>query len=246
MGDLTDTKTEKVAQLIEGFHGKPISNLLVVGCGAGLEAAILAQRLGAKVTGIDLEDRFDERAKLVVELKTGDATALEFGDGTFDFIFSYHALEHISDPNKALQEMHRVMTPDAGFWIGTPNKARVVGYIGGKDTSLREKVRWNIMDWEARFAGQFENELGAHAGYTSEELRALLSSAFSVVDERTTDYFSSIYSHRIGLIKAIEASRMSHRIYQASISAAADNRSKDHERYKTFYSTSSGHQPQRS
>lgn len=210
---LTDTKTEKVARLIEGYHAKPISNLLVVGCGTGLEAAILAQRLGAKVTGIDLEDRFDERAKQVADLKTGDATALDFGDCSFDFIFSYHALEHISDPEKALKEMHRVMTSDAGFWIGTPNKARVVGYIGGKDTSFQEKIDWNIMDWKARFAGKFENELGAHAGYTSKELRGLLSSAFSAVDERTTDYFSSIYSHRIGLIKAIEASRMSHRIY---------------------------------
>jgi ubiquinone/menaquinone biosynthesis C-methylase UbiE len=213
MTALTDTKTEKVAHLIEGFHGKPISNLLVVGCGTGLEAAILAQRLGARVTGIDLENRFDERARRVADLKTGDAMALEFDDGSFDFIFSYHALEHISDPAKALKEMHRVMTPDAGFWIGTPNKARVVGYIGGKDTSLRQKIDWNIMDWKARFAGRFENELGAHAGYTSKDLKELLSSAFSVVDERTTEYFSTIYSHRNGLIKAIEASRMSHRIY---------------------------------
>lgn len=213
MTALTDTKTEKVAQLIEGFYLKPVINLLVVGCGTGLEAAILAQQLGAKVTGIDLEDRFDERAKQVADLKTGDATALDFENGSFDFIFSYHALEHISDPEKALQEMHRVMTPEAGFWIGTPNKSRIVGYIGGKDTSFREKIRWNIMDWKARLAGKFENELGAHAGYTSEELRRLLLSVFSIVDERTTDYFSTIYSHRNGLIKAIEASRMSHRIY---------------------------------
>lgn len=213
MTALTDTKTEKVARLIEIFHGKPISNLLVVGCGTGLEAAILAERLEASVTGIDLEDRFDERAKQVADLKTGDATALEFDDGSFDFIFSYHALEHISDPKKALKEMHRVMTPDAGFWIGTPNKSRVVGYIGGKDTSFREKISWNIMDWKARLGGKFENELGAHAGYTSEELRGLLSSAFSVARERTTEYFSTIYSHRNGLIKAIEASRISHRIY---------------------------------
>src|SRR5688572_26939552 len=112
MGDLTDTKTEKVARLIESFHGKPITNLLVVGCGTGLEAAILAQRLGANVIGIDLEDRFDERAKQAADLRTGDAMALDLDDGFFDFIFSYHALEHIADPNKALQEMHRVMKPD--------------------------------------------------------------------------------------------------------------------------------------
>jgi ubiquinone/menaquinone biosynthesis C-methylase UbiE len=213
MTALTDTKTEKVARLVEVFHGRPISNLLVVGCGTGLEAAILAERLGARVTGIDLEDRFDERAKQIADLRTGDAMALEFDDRSFDFIFSYHALEHISDPEKALKEMYRVMKPDAGFWIGTPNKERLVGYIGGKDTSFREKIDWNIMDWKARLARKFENKFGAHAGYTSKELHTLLSSVFSTVDERTTDYFSTIYSHRNGMIKAIEASRMSHRIY---------------------------------
>ena len=140
MSNLEDGKTEKVAAIIRSTHTQEISKLLVVGCGKGLEAAILAQQLGAEVTGIDLKDEFNATAGRYAELKIADATRLEFADGSFDYIFSYHALEHIEDPKQALREMHRVLIHDGGFWIGTPNRSRIVGYIGGKDTSLREKV----------------------------------------------------------------------------------------------------------
>src|SRR5687767_4711684 len=107
MAALIDTKTEKVAELILQFHTSPIKELLVVGCGSGIEAAILAQRLSANVTGIDLCGEFDATAADICELREGNAKALEFEDGSFDFVFSYHALEHIDDPVKALHEMQR-------------------------------------------------------------------------------------------------------------------------------------------
>jgi ubiquinone/menaquinone biosynthesis C-methylase UbiE len=213
MTELFDGKTETVAALISEFHTKPIRNLLVVGCGSGLEAAILAQRLGARVTGIDIEENFDPAALALCELKKGDAMALEFGDEQFDFIFSYHALEHIDEPEIALSEMHRVLTPGGGFWIGTPNKERLVGYIGGKNTSFSEKVRWNILDWRMRLAGKFENRLGAHAGFTRKELGGLLRSVFATVDDRTVEYFTRIYPGKSGLIETLEKIGFSRPIY---------------------------------
>lgn len=213
MPDLTDSKTEIVARLIKQFHPEKINKLLVVGCGSGLEAAILAQQLPAEVSGIDLKNEFDPQAAKIATLQTGDATALAFAGETFDFIFSYHALEHIEDPVKALQEMHRVLKPGGGFWIGTPNRSRMIGYIGGKNTSFSEKVRWNILDWRMRLAGKFRNEHGAHAGFTSAELNELLSGTFSRVDERTSEYFRSIYKNKKAIIGGIESSRLSRFIY---------------------------------
>ena len=213
MTELTDSKTETVAALISEIHTKPIEKLLVVGCGSGLEAAILAQRLGADVTGIDIEDKFDRTASTLCDLKKGDAMALDFGDGEFDFVFSYHALEHIDEPAAALGEMHRVLNAGGGFWIGTPNKDRLVGYIGGKNTSLSEKVRWNMLDWRMRLAGKFENKLGAHAGFTRSELGDLLRSVFSKVDDRTLEYFTRIYSRKRQLIETLERSGVSRSIY---------------------------------
>jgi ubiquinone/menaquinone biosynthesis C-methylase UbiE len=213
MPSLTDSKTEIVARLIKQFHPEKINKLLVVGCGSGLEAAILAQQLPAEVCGIDLKNEFDPEAASIATLQTGDATALSFADETFDFIFSYHALEHIEDPIKALQEMRRVMKPDAGFWIGTPNRSRMIGYIGGKNTSFREKISWNILDWKQRIKGEFRNELGAHAGFTSKELRELLAAVFSQVEERTQEYFLSIDEKKKSIIGGIQTSGLSRFIY---------------------------------
>ncbi len=213
MPNLTDSKTEIVARLIKQFHPGKINKLLVVGCGSGLEAAILAQQLPAEVSGIDLKNEFDPEAAKIATLQTGDATALAFAGETFDFIFSYHALEHIEDPVKALQEMRRVMKPGAGFWIGTPNRSRMIGYIGGKNTSFREKISWNILDWKQRIKGEFRNELGAHAGFTSKELHELLAGVFSRVDERTAEYFLSIYENKKSIIGGIQSSGLSRFIY---------------------------------
>lgn len=210
---MLDSKTEKVAGIIRGLQIPEIRKLLVVGCGSGVEAAILAAELNTRVTGIDLKNNFDHEAAKIADLRTGDAMSLEFADESFDFVFSYHALEHITEPEKALWEMNRVLRKGGGFWIGTPNRSRILGYIGGKDTSFRQKISWNLMDWRARLSGRFRNELGAHAGFTASELSGLISAVFPVVNEMTEAYFATIYeNHRVAL-KAIEISRLSGFIY---------------------------------
>ena len=213
MSDFTDSKTEKVARIIRQIHQTEIKKLLVVGCGSGLEAAILAQRLNARVVGIDVEEAFDKQAAKYAELKRGDAMNLEFADESFDFVFSYHALEHIENPSKALREIHRVLKTGGGFWIGTPNKSRIAGYIGGKNASLSDKVRWNLIDWRAKLSGKFANESGAHAGFTSSELEKLLSEVFSKTDERTALYFLTVYQNHRSLLNFIDSSGFSRFIY---------------------------------
>lgn len=213
MTALSDNKTEKVAELIRRFHRGPIKRLLVVGCGSGLEAAILAQQLGAEVTGIDLRGEFDPTASRHCDLRKGDAMSLDLASDHFDFVFSYHALEHIDEPVKALNEMKRVLKNGGGFWIGTPNKSRFVGYVGGKNTSFSEKIRWNLLDWRMRVSGKFENKFGAHAGFTRNEIKQLLESVFSAVDDRTFDYFTTIYAGKGALIKTLESSGLSHRVF---------------------------------
>lgn len=124
-----------------GQDGSP--RLLVVGCGQGIEAAVLAQDLNAQVVGIDIEGHFDPRAVERVTLQLGDAMALTFDDASFDIVYSFHALEHITDPHRALSEMHRVLRPGGLGCIGTPNRARLVDYVGGNST-WKQKLAWNL------------------------------------------------------------------------------------------------------
>lgn len=106
---VVNRRTSVLSHLIAERNTVAQPRILVVGCGRGIEAAVLAQDLGADVTGIDLDTRFDPEAARHARLMQGDATALAFDDESFDIVYSYHALEHIPDYHKALDEMRRVL-----------------------------------------------------------------------------------------------------------------------------------------
>ena len=213
MNILCDHKTEGVGDIILKNRGRKPESILVVGCGSGLEAAVLSQRLGAKVTGIDIDSTFDGEAAKVATLLRGDAMDLHFPDASFDFIYSFHALEHIKDPILALREMARVLRKGGGYWIGTPNRSRLLGYIGSKNLPLSKKIAWNLADWKARLRGEFKNELGAHAGYSSGELKAMLGSVFSTTQEMSDTYFRTIYPNKAFFVNLLQHSRMSRVTY---------------------------------
>jgi ubiquinone/menaquinone biosynthesis C-methylase UbiE len=197
---LKDHKTEKVAELIAERAPRELKKILVVGCGSGLEAAILAIRLNAEVVGIDLEGGFNAEAKKFARLKVGNALDLSFDDSFFDFVYSYHALEHITEPRLCLSEIRRVLRPGGGYWIGTPNRHRILGYIGSKQATFGKKVKYNIVDWRARLTGKFRNDLGAHAGFSASELGHMLAEAFNDVENASDQYYKKIYSNKESLL----------------------------------------------
>jgi ubiquinone/menaquinone biosynthesis C-methylase UbiE len=199
---ITNPRTSAVSSLFSERITNTQPTALVVGCGSGKETAVLAHDLNSKVIGIDIIENFDPEAARAVQLQHGDATALEFQDASFDIIFSYHALEHIPNYHKALAEMHRVLKPGGIYCIGTPNRARIFGYLGG-GSSLSEKIQWNLNDWRARLAGRFHNEFGAHAGYTASELGDILREHFSTSEDVTIDYYRKLYARQIGAVNVL-------------------------------------------
>lgn len=210
---IRDLRTESLAQIIREHAGHPVRRLLVVGCGSGKEAAVLSAVLHAETTGIDLVEDFDPAAAARATLRHGDATSLDFADGSFDCVFSFHALEHIPDYRKALQEMRRVLVPGGTYCIGTPNRLRLVAYFGSPGVDLRTKVRWNANDWRQRLRGRFRNEFGAHAGYSSAELQRELRSAFGHAEEISLDYYQRVYRNHAGLCRLLSASGLGQILY---------------------------------
>ena len=190
---MSDAATDALCSQLSDIVGDaPIRDVLVVGCGSGAEAAFLSCFFHSKVVGIDVKDGFDPAAAAEADLRVMDATDLAFGDHSFDLVYSFHALEHIDDPERALSEMQRVLRPGGFYCIGTPNRRRVVGYIGSQ-TSLANKIRWNLQDLSMRLRGRFRNEYGAHAGFTADELRDACRNAFGEADEVTDGYYRRRY-----------------------------------------------------
>jgi SAM-dependent methyltransferase len=187
---------EAVSAILAARSSGTLKTALAVGCGTGEEAATLATTLGLDVTGVDLAAEFCDDAHRHATLLRGDATALEFPDASFDLVYCYHVLEHIPSPVRAVLEMARVLRDDGMCWVGTPNRLRLLGYIGSNAT-WGQRFRWNLDDWKARARGRFTNELGAHAGFSRGELRELLRRGFHEVESMSRSYYGELYGrHR--------------------------------------------------
>lgn len=178
-----------------------ISRVLVVGCGSGVEANALAGYFNARVDGIDLVSNFEPAASGVT-FHTMDARHLSFENNSFDFVYSFHALEHIPSPKAVIAEMKRVLRPGGYYAIGTPNRSRLLGYFSS-DASLKDKIAWNLQDLRMQLTGRFRNEHGAHAGFTSKEL-VELSTPIGQGREVSFEYYSNLYPGRQKLVKTLK------------------------------------------
>lgn len=171
---------------------------LVVGCGNGDEVVFIERTLNCRrVLGIDVEEKFSHGAREGGQLVQGDAETLPFPSNTFHFAVALHSLEHVHNSKRALDEVSRVLRPGGWFYMGVPNRSRVIGYLGSYDFNTWQKIRGNLLAWRAQLTGRFRNELGAHAGFDRRELAALLGERFANVELVTKGYIRFKYGGRI-------------------------------------------------
>jgi ubiquinone/menaquinone biosynthesis C-methylase UbiE len=100
-----------------GFDAARGLRVLEIGCGLGTDGARFA-RAGAVYTGVDLTEaavslarRRFELESLPGEFRVADAEALEFGDDSFDIVYSHGVLHHTPDARAAVREVRRVLAP---------------------------------------------------------------------------------------------------------------------------------------
>jgi ubiquinone/menaquinone biosynthesis C-methylase UbiE len=105
--------------------------LLEVGVGLGTDHLQFA-RAGARTTGIDLTPRCVELTRLRLEqeglesdVRQMDAEQLAFPDDSFDVVFSFGVLHHISSMEVAFAEIRRVLRPGGVFIGGLYNRRSI-------------------------------------------------------------------------------------------------------------------------
>ncbi|WP_037885287.1 class I SAM-dependent methyltransferase, partial [Streptomyces viridochromogenes] len=107
--------------------GRPPATVLDVGCGDGSAAAVAARVLaGHRIVGVDWSQdalrRAAHRLPGVVRGELSDG-GLPFGAGSADAVLFSEVVEHLVDPDGALDELRRVLRPGGHLMLSTPNLA---------------------------------------------------------------------------------------------------------------------------
>jgi ubiquinone/menaquinone biosynthesis C-methylase UbiE len=102
----------------------PSDRILDLGCGTGIVARVLRERLGgaARITGVDASAPMIAMARTVapeLDLREGNAMALPFADHAFELVLSQQMLQFVPDRALALREARRVLVPGGRLILST-------------------------------------------------------------------------------------------------------------------------------
>jgi ubiquinone biosynthesis O-methyltransferase len=157
-------------------------NVLEIGCGVGDFAIYLANQ-GANVTAVDFSSKAIRIAKeksqnqgVIVNFQVADAQALPFEDNSFDLIFSCECLEHVPEPQLALNEMSKVLKPFGKLILTTENYSNailllwLVCWLRKQPFNSGEKVQpiehlflyWNVKHMFNKAGLQVQDMTGTH------------------------------------------------------------------------------------
>jgi 2-polyprenyl-3-methyl-5-hydroxy-6-metoxy-1,4-benzoquinol methylase len=99
--------------------------VLDAGCGMGYGSAILAEAGAAQVTGVDISAPAIEAARATAggaAFEVGDIASLPLSDNSVDLVVCLETIEHVEEPERALDELARVLVPEGLLVLSSPNR----------------------------------------------------------------------------------------------------------------------------
>lgn len=118
-----DDRLRKVIQFASKLSA---TSVLDIGCGRGtLIQALRAASPSSKYVGIEISDslRALANSKGIEVVKHDVSRRLPFEDETYDLVLFGEVIEHLFDPDFALDEIHRILKPAGTLIVTTPNLA---------------------------------------------------------------------------------------------------------------------------
>jgi ubiquinone/menaquinone biosynthesis C-methylase UbiE len=102
----------------------PADRILDLGCGTGIVARLVRERLGGgtRIAGLDISAPMIAKARALapeLEWHEGNAMKLPFEEGAFDLLLSQQMLQFVPDPAAALREARRVLVPGGRLLLST-------------------------------------------------------------------------------------------------------------------------------
>lgn len=138
--------------------------ILDVGCGAGTNLDLLAERFaGRRIHGVDIEIeplRFC-RSDRALPVSRADLARLPFCDGAFDLVCALDSIEHVPDDVAALRGLGRVCRPGGWLLATVPAFPFLWGNVDVAGHHYRRYTRGELLakiaeaGFEVRFARYF-------------------------------------------------------------------------------------------
>ncbi|GAA2438666.1 class I SAM-dependent methyltransferase [Streptomyces lavendulocolor] len=123
-----DARSRRQARMLAtALRGRAGATVLDVGCGDGTAAAVTARLLpGHRIIGVDWsQDALRRAAPRIGMVVRGEleGSGLPFATGAADAVLFAEVIEHLVDPDGALDELRRVLAPGGHLMLSTPNLA---------------------------------------------------------------------------------------------------------------------------
>lgn len=165
----------------------PLGDILELGCGTGHWTDYLTG-LGFKVKASDASEamlRVAKNKKIKAEFLLVNSENLPFGDESCAGIVSITMLEFVDNPDRVVQEMHRVLKKEGWLILGCLNAKSMLGKNKDKDEVFKEANFFTLEEINDRFK-QFE--------LMEIQCGVYLTSDYSLVDDiQNTDNIEPVF-----------------------------------------------------
>ena len=135
------------------------SRLLEVAPGPGFFSIELARLGSFSMSGLDISRTMVAiaqenagQAGVAVDFQWGNASAMPYGDASFDFVYCSAAFKNFTEPVKALDEMYRVLRPGGTAVIADLCKDTPMGTI---NRYIEQSERGRFDGWMTKLAFRF-------------------------------------------------------------------------------------------
>lgn len=146
-------EAESVRRFVEFVRSQAVpGTVLEVGCGSGPALPDLVENFQVTATDISLDRLKAARAlpgTQEAQFVAADVSRLPFANSAFDNVSCHQLLEHLSEPERALGEMARVLRPGGSMILAGPNLLSPL-YAARALLEHARAGRWARTDRESR------------------------------------------------------------------------------------------------
>lgn len=150
--------------------------ILDIACGEGYGTASLAAAGASSVIGIDISEEAcaHARKRYDVDARVGDAENISLPEDSIDLVVSFETIEHVTNPDRFLDECQRVLVAGGTLVISTPNR---IIYSGEEQHNPFHYRELNEQEFMSLLSSRFDEvELYEQCPTTSLWSRSLLAS----------------------------------------------------------------------